>query len=523
MSKPTQTLAWRNLRRESEGFKTPDFRLEDLFAGDNNRFDRFSISTDHLLLDYSKNYLTEQSFKLLIDLANECKLPTSIAAMFSGDKINYSENRAALHVALRDPDSDLSEVGETLDKISGLVEALHDGNFKGYGGTQITDVVNIGIGGSNLGPVLLCEAFADFVNEIPHVHFVSNIDPSHLRSTLSSLNPASTLFIIASKSFTTIETQQNAEMARLWLLNHLPDERALSAHFIAITENVQAAQEFGISTDNLFPIWDWVGGRYSLWSAVGLPIAIAIGMKNFRELLAGAHSMDQHFQRTALHENMPVIMGLLTVLYTGFFNSHSTAIVPYSQRLKLLPTYLQQLHMESLGKSVDVTGGPVSTNTGEIIWGTAGTDAQHSYFQLLHQGTRFIPIDFIAVAKPMFNKEQEQHQYLLANCFGQSLSLMRGHTDSEAPHKNVPGNKPCNTLVLEELSPYNLGSLIALYEHKVFVQSAIWNINPFDQWGVEFGKNVAQEVFDSLSKNPVTIDFDASTNGLIRFIKKWNN
>ena len=290
MSKPTQTLAWRNLLRVSEGFKTPKFRLEDLFAGDNNRFHRFSVFTDHLLLDYSKNYLTEQSFKLLIDLANECNLPASIAAMFSGDKINYSENRAALHVALRDSDNDFSEVGETLNKISGLVEALHDGNFKGHSGTQITDVVNIGIGGSNLGPVLLCEALADFVDEMPRVHFVSNIDPTHLRSTLSSLNPASTLFIISSKSFTTIETQQNAKMARLWLLKHVPDEGALSAHFIAITENVQAAQEFGISTDNLFPIWEWVGGRYSLWSAVGLPIAIAIGMKNFRELLAGAHS-----------------------------------------------------------------------------------------------------------------------------------------------------------------------------------------------------------------------------------------
>jgi len=522
MSNPTQTHAWRNLHRECEEFKNPAFRLNDLFTSDSKRFDRFSVFTDQLLLDYSKNYLTDQSFKLLIDLANECKVPASIAAMFSGNKINLSENKAAFHVTLRDPDSKFSEVGETLNKITGFVEALRNGDWKGYNGKQINDVVNIGIGGSNLGPSLGCEALADLITHTPQLHFVSNVDPAHLRSTLNALNPASTLFIISSKSFTTLETQQNAEKARLWLLEQAQDESALAKHFIAITANTLAAREFGISAENLFPVWDWVGGRYSLWSAIGMPIALAIGMQNFRELLAGAHAMDRHFQKAALHENMPVIMGLLTVLYTGFFDSKNTAVIPYSERLKLLPSYLQQLQMESLGKSVDVEGKPVKTNTGEIIWGTAGTDGQHSYFQLLHQGTQFVPVDFIALAKPRFEVEKEQHQHLLANCFGQSLTLMKGNTDSEAPHKNLPGNKPSNTLMLRELNPYNLGSLIALYEHKVFVQSVIWNINAFDQWGVESGKFLSREMFDSLSSKVTALNLDASTNGLIQFTRKWD-
>lgn len=522
MSSPTQTSAWTQLATLSEDLKRKDFRISHLFDDSADRFDRFSLANESLLLDYSKNFLTDESLAALFKLARERDLTAAIEAMFSGEKINHSEDRAVLHVALRDPKTPYQEVLDTLTRMESLVEAIAGGEWKGFTGKQITDVVNIGIGGSDLGPVLVSDALSAFSTGSLHVHFVSNVDPVHLRESLNSLDPETTLFIIASKSFTTLETHENGRAARQWLLNSAKNEEAIARHFIAVTTNARLAKDFGIQQENLFPLWDWVGGRYSLWSAIGLPIALGIGMDNFRALLAGAHAMDRHFQTADLEENMPVILALLSVFYTGFFDCHSTAIVPYSQKLDRLPAYLQQLYMESLGKTVDVEGQRVTTHTGEVIWGTPGTNGQHSYFQLLHQGTQFVPVDFIAFAKAAVAGEEEQHRHLLANCFSQSLALMEGRTTAPEPHKYVPGNRPSNTLLIEELNPYNLGSLIALYEHKVFVQSVIWNINAFDQWGVELGKLLSGKLFASLSAAEVKDDFDASTRGLIDLARKWN-
>ena len=522
MNSPTQTTAWIRLATLSEDLQREDFRISHLFDDSRNRFERFSLVHDALLLDYSKNFLTDESLTALIDLARECHLPTAIEAMFSGEKINHSEDRAALHVALRDPNTLKSEVLDTLARMETLVESIHAGKWRGYSGKRIADVVNIGIGGSDLGPALVSDALSAFSSGSVDVHFVANVDPVHLRNTLNSLNPETTLFIMASKSFATLETQQNGKAARQWLLNSAKHEEAIARHFIAVTANEAAATEFGIHRDKLLPLWDWVGGRYSLWSAIGLPIALAIGMDNFRALLAGAHAMDRHFREAALEKNMPVLMALVSVFYNGFFDCHSTAIVPYSQQLHRLPAYLQQLCMESLGKGVDMEGRNVATNTGEVIWGTPGTNAQHSFFQLLHQGTRFVPVDFIAFAKAATKGDEEQQRHLLANCFSQSLALMQGHTAPQEPHKHAPGNGPSNTLLIEELNPYNLGSLIALYEHKVFVQSVIWNINAFDQWGVQLGKLLSGKLFDAFSTELATHEFDASTSGLIALAKKWN-
>ena len=522
MNSPTQTSAWTRLATLSEDLQDEDFRISHLFDESANRFERFSLAHDSLLLDYSKNFLTDESLATLIDLARECHLPAAIEAMFGGEKINRSEDRAVLHVALRDPDTPKQEVLDTLARMETLVEAINSGEWKGYSGKRIANVVNIGIGGSDLGPALVSDALSAFSSGSVDVHFVSNVDPVHLRNTLSSLNPETTLFIIASKSFTTLETHQNGKAARQWLLNSAQNEEAIARHFIAVTTNESAATEFGILGDKLLPLWDWVGGRYSLWSAIGLPIALAIGMDNFRALLAGAHAMDRHFQEADLEENMPVLMALVSVFYNGFFDCHSTAVVPYSQQLNRLPAYLQQLCMESLGKAVDIQGRQVATNSGEVIWGTPGTNGQHSYFQLLHQGTQFVPVDFIAFANAATVGDEEQHRHLLANCFAQSLALMNGHTVAHEPHKHVPGNRPSNTLLIEALNPYNLGSLIALYEHKVFVQSVIWNINAFDQWGVQLGKLLSGRLFDALSGEAPTQDFDASTRGLIDLARKWN-
>ena len=524
MSNPTDTSAWKALLAHSKEFKQRDFRLSDLFHGSNNRFDSFSLRHENLLLDYSRNYLNDETKKLLIDLANQQQLPEAIAAMFAGEAINNSEQRAALHVALREPgeSNEHSEVIDTLARMEKFVNRVQAGSWTGFDGNRITDVINIGIGGSDLGPALVTDALSAFATGHVKLHFVSNIDPSHIATTLLDLQPESTLFIIASKSFTTEETQQNAAAGRRWLLSKIEDENAIRNHFVAITENSAAATKFGIDPENIFPLWDWVGGRYSLWSAIGLPIALAIGMDNFRRLLAGAHSMDRHFKNADLADNMPVMMALITIWYRGFFDCHSTAVVPYSQGLKLLPAYLQQLYMESLGKSVDVNGVEVGIDTGEVLWGGVGSDGQHSYFQLLHQGSDFIPVDFIAFATAAVADAEIQHRALLANCFSQSLALMMGETHPESPHKYIAGNKPSNTLLLAALTPYNLGSLIALFEHKVYVQSVIWNINAFDQWGVELGKKLSQVVFDAFEAPSESHGLDDATAGLVKQARDWN-
>jgi glucose-6-phosphate isomerase len=369
---------------------------------------------------------------------------------------------------------------------------------------------------------MVCDALSPFASTKLNVHFVSNVDPSHLQNTLKNLRPETTLFVIASKSFSTLETLKNAEAAREWLLQ-CADAQATSKHFVAITTNLKAATEFGIEEQNLYPLWDWVGGRFSLWSAIGLPIALALGMDGFRQLLAGAHAMDEHFRTAPLERNIPVITALINFWYREFFDAHSTAIVPYSQRLNLLPSFLQQLCMESLGKSVDLQGKPVNYNTGDIIWGSAGTNGQHSYFQLLHQGTEFIPVDFIAAARSDAPEDSDAHQHLLANCLSQSLALMEGKQDTDSPHKLVAGNKPSNTLLLEQLNPHNLGMLLALYEHKVYTLSVLWNINAFDQWGVELGKKLSTQVFSAMSSESGATHLDASTQGLIQTLQQWRS
>lgn len=523
MSSLTESSAWKSLSAHAADFLQPDFHLAALMRSQPARFSSFSVRQGDLLLDYSKNFVDDRTLPLLLDLAEERQLPAAIAAMFRGDEINNTEHRPALHVALRQPAANSAhpEVAETLERMRSFVDEVRSGKWTGHTGKPIKSVINIGIGGSDLGPVMVSDALAEFADNKLDVRFVSNVDPVHLQRSLNKLDAEATLFIVASKSFTTLETHQNASAARRWFLSNCNDEEAIAQHFVAITTNLEAAADFGIPQENLFPMWDWVGGRYSLWSAIGLPIALGLGMEHFERLLAGAHAMDEHFRTQPLSENMPVLMALLTVWYTTFFDAHSTAVVPYSQALDKFPTYLQQLYMESLGKRVDQEGQPVSTGTGEAVWGTAGTNGQHSYFQLFHQGTQFIPVDFIAVAQSGADDNHEAHQHLLANCLSQSLALMEGTPDESDPHKYIPGNRPSNTLVLPQLDPYHLGSLIALYEHKVYAQSVLWGINAFDQWGVELGKKLSKTLFSALQAQTAPDDLDSSSRGLISTIKQW--
>lgn len=463
--------------------------------------------------------------------------------MFSGDVINNTEQRPALHVALRSPE-DQSENGQvvhqTLKRMTTFVDAVTRWQWQGFTGSPITDVVNIGIGGSDLGPAMVYSALSDFHLDGIRCHFVSNVDPAHLEQTLEDLDQGTTLFVIASKTFTTMETMLNAQSARRWLLDACDDSadntKVLAKHLVAVSTNVEKAVEFGIPADNIFPMWDWVGGRYSLWSAIGLPVALGIGMDNFRALLAGAHDMDNHFRSTPATQNIPVMMALLDCWYQNFFATESRVVLPYSQQLHLFPAYLQQLDMESLGKSVTKEGAPVDVDTGGIVWGSAGTNAQHSFHQLLHQGTHLIPADFIAIAESA-SSNKEQHQQLLANCFAQSQALMdgksleaaiselldRGMSEAEAarlaPHKVIPGNRPSTTLLLDKLSPQSLGSLIACYEHKVFARSVILGINAFDQWGVELGKVLSTGIYNELVNDGETSKFESSTNALINRCK----
>ncbi|WP_277052930.1 glucose-6-phosphate isomerase [Zestomonas thermotolerans] len=539
----THLPAWQSLvehRRAMQGFS-----MREAFAADPGRFQEFSLSACGLLLDYSKNLITRETRDLLVRLAEEARLRSAIEALFRGEPVNASEGRPALHTALRRPVADRLEVNGTdvmpevhrvLGQMTELVGRIHDGLWRGYSEKPITDVVNIGIGGSFLGPQLVSEALLPFAQRGVRCHYLANIDGSEFHELSARLRAETTLFIVSSKSFGTLETLKNAQVARTWYLAQGGSQAELHRHFIAVTSNQAAALEFGIRAENIFPMWDWVGGRYSLWSAIGLPIALAIGMSNFKELLSGAYSMDQHFLSAPFERNMPVLLALLGLWYGNFWGAQSHAILPYDHYLRNITQHLQQLDMESNGKSVRQDGAPVSCATGPVIWGGVGCNGQHAYHQLLHQGTLLIPADFI-VPVVSHNPVADHQQWLYANCLSQSQALMLGKTRAEAeaelrakglpeeevqrlaPHKVIPGNRPSNTLVMERVSPRRLGALVAMYEHKVFVQSVLWGINAFDQWGVELGKELGRDVYQCLTGHGERHTADASTQGLIDFFR----
>jgi len=537
--------AWKALEQHRRSLS--QFKLENLFQNNPNRFDEFSIILNDLVFDYSKNLITNRSIELLIDLANACGLKQSIEAMFNGEHVNTTEVRPALHTALRnfsgepvlvDGHDVMPGVLHELNKIEVFVNQLHAHEFLGATGKPITHVVNIGVGGSDLGSVMVTEALSDYEVDNVWVHFVSGIDGTHLNDVLKWLTPDTTLFIISSKSFTTLDTMANAQVAKQWLYDEMANEEGVEKHLAGVSISSEAMSAFGIPEENQFMIWDWVGGRYSLSSAVGLPIAIAIGFNNFKTMLEGMHSIDQHFRETSFEKNIPVIMGLLNIWYINFFDARAQVILPYDSRMHRFPAFLQQLEMESNGKSVTHAGEPVSYHTGTGIWGEVGSNAQHSFYQLLHQGTRFVLADFLVPV----NRQSEypcHHGLSLANCLAQSRALMKGQQgegilqDLEArqissedidrilPHKTHQGNKPNNTILFKELDPKTLGMLIALYEHKVFVQSVIWDINAFDQWGVELGKQLASELEPVINMGVKGKNLDGSTQGLINFINRW--
>ncbi|MEM8928425.1 MAG: glucose-6-phosphate isomerase [Bacteroidota bacterium] len=538
---PTTTNAWAVLELHFKEIKNQHLRT--LFQNNPERAKQFSIKWENFFVDYSKNRITGETLELLLDLANEVKLKDAIASYFSGDVINETEERAVLHTALRAKKEEkvtvnginvIPEVFEVKEQIKSFVEAIISGDKKGYSGEPFTDVVNIGIGGSDLGPVMVTEALQFYKNHL-NIHFVSNVDGDHVHEVLKGLRPQTTLFIIVSKSFTTQETLSNALTIKKWFLEHAP-EKDVATHFVAVSTNTSKIDEFGISKENVFPMWDWVGGRFSLWSAVGLTIALAIGYDQFKELLNGAHKMDAHFKETELSENIPVILGLLSIWYNNFQGAETEAIIPYSQYLHRFSAYLQQGIMESNGKSVDRNGRRVRYQTGTIIWGEPGTNSQHAFFQLIHQGTKLIPTDFIGFKKPLHG-EMEHHHMLMANFFAQTEALMNGKPFEEvnaeleksglgrkeieklSPFKIFEGNKPTNTILMDKLTPKNLGSLIALYEHKIFVQGVLWNIFSYDQWGVELGKQLAKNVLSDLENSEIG-NHDASTFNLIKFFKE---
>ncbi len=502
MAGPERTPAWRALERHAAFFRRPDFRLGELARSD-GRFEAFAIEHDGLLLDGSRQLMTAETAELLEALALQRGLPAAVRALFAGEAVNRSENRAALHTALRAPAGPGArpEVARTLERMEALVEEVHGGG--------VADVVHLGIGGSALGPAMAVRALEDFDLGRVRLHFVSGMDPAALDGTLAGLDPRTTLFVAVSKSFATAETLRNAARARRW--SGEGGER-----FVAVTGDAGAARAFGIDEDRILPLWDWVGGRFSLCSAAGLPVALAVGMDGFRELLAGARGMDRHFLEAPPARSMPAMMGLAAVWYRAFFDARSTVVAPYAQRLDRFPAYLQQLSMESLGKGVDQDGEPVRTGTGGAVWGAAGTDGQHAYFQLLHQGTEFIPVEFIAAAAPDAPERLERHRLLLANCLGQAQALMDGRPGEADPHRRAPGNRPSGILLLERLDPRRLGALAALYEHRVFAQSVIWGVNAFDQWGVELGKTLAAQVHGALSGG----EADAAVAGLVRRIRE---
>ncbi len=502
--------------------------LAELFDKDPTRADHLSASLGEIYVDYSKNLIDSETLDTLADLASACGMEHAIQALVNGEPLNHTEQRAALHTALRaqaEQTDQADQIAQSRAALREFVSRVRAKEWLGFDGRPIESIVNLGIGGSDLGPAMVVEALSNYAEDGPRVQFVSNIDPAHLSSALRDLDPATTLFIVASKTFTTQETLANASAARAWLLEAAGgDQDAIAKHFVAATSNGEAANAFGITEDNIFALWDWVGGRFSLWSAIGLPIALAIGFPNFEELLAGAREMDRHFASAEPRKNLPVLLALISFWYRHYFDSTSTAIVPYSQNLSLLPAYLQQLHMESLGKSVDREDRPVASSTSEIIWGSIGSNGQHSYFQHLHQGTQFTPVEFIACATATVDHRDERQSLLLANCLSQGFALMQGNlnTDNPAPHERVAGNKPSTTILLRQLSPHNLGALIALYEHRVFALSVLWNINAFDQWGVELGKRLSKDVYQALTgSQEAASSLDSSTQKLIETLTRW--
>ena len=542
---PTQTSAWQALQKHFDEMK--DVTIADLFAKDSDRFSKFSATFDDLMLvDFSKNRITEETLAKLQDLAKETFLADAIKSMFSGEKINRTEDRAVLHVALRnrsntpilvDGKDVMPEVNAVLEKMKAFSEAIISGNWKGYTGKAITDVVNIGIGGSDLGPFMVTEALRPYKNHL-NMHFVSNVDGTHIAEVLKTVNPETTLFLVASKTFTTQETMTNAHSARDWFLATAGDEKHVAKHFAALSTHGKAVGEFGIDTANMFEFWDWVGGRYSLWSAIGLSIILSVGFDNFVELLSGAHAMDKHFSTTAPEKNLPVLLALIGIWYNNFFGAETEAILPYDQYMHRFAAYFQQGNMESNGKYVDRNGNAVDYQTGPIIWGEPGTNGQHAFYQLIHQGTKMVPCDFIAPAIT-HNPLSDHHPKLLSNFFAQTEALAFGKSrevveqeyrdqgkdpatlEHVVPFKVFEGNRPTNSILLREITPFSLGALIALYEHKIFTQGVIMNIFTFDQWGVELGKQLANRILPELKDGSEVSSHDSSTNGLINRYKSW--
>mmetsp|Transcript_13144 Transcript_13144/g.18052 ORF Transcript_13144/g.18052 Transcript_13144/m.18052 type:complete len:552 (+) Transcript_13144:47-1702(+) len=548
MASTTGLKSWQALKEHHQTISKTHMR--DLFASDPKRFEKFNLHLEDILFDYSKNIITEETLKLLLALVEEVNLKEKTEAMFTGKKINNTEDRAVLHVALRNVSNEpifvdgknvMEDVNAVLAKMKKWTESIISGEWKGYTGKKITDVVNIGIGGSDLGPNMVCTALKPYAVPGINVHFISNIDPTHVAETVKHLNPETTLFIVASKTFTTPETIFNAKAARKWFLESAKNDAHVAKHFVALSTNTEEVVKFGISKDNMFEFWDWVGGRYSLWSAIGLSIAVYIGFDNFMQLLQGAHDSDKHFRTTPFEKNIPVIMGVLGVWYNNFWDAQSHAILPYDQYMSRFSAYFQQGDMESNGKSVDKQGHRITDyTTGPVIWGEPGTNGQHAFYQLIHQGTKLIPCDFLAAVKSHnAHVGVEDHQHiLLSNYFAQTEALMKGKTEQEAreelaqsglsgakledllPHKVFLGNRPTNSFLYQKLTPRTLGRLIALYEHKIFVQGVVWNINSFDQWGVELGKQLAKKILPELKTDTPTTTHDSSTNGLINYFKK---
>lgn len=541
---PTQTKAWKKLEAHFE--QARDAQMKQLFADDPDRFNRFSIQFEDILVDFSKNRITDETLQLLLELAKECKLQDSIEQMFTGAPINETEGRSVLHIALRnrtnlpimvDGKDVMPEVNEVLGRMETFANQMVNGERLGFTGKPLRTIVNIGIGGSDLGAVMVTEALKPYWKPGMQVHFVSNVDGTHMAETLKQCDPETTLFMIASKTFTTQETMTNARTARSWFLEAAGNEEEVAKHFVAISTNADAVKDFGIAPENMFGFWDWVGGRYSLTSAIGLPIACTIGFDHFRQLLEGFHSMDLHFRETELDKNLPVLLALIGIWYNNFFGAESEAILPYDQYLHRFPAYFQQGNMESNGKYVDRSGQPVDYQTGPIIWGEPGTNGQHAFYQLIHQGTKLIPCDFIAPAIS-HNPIGDHHAKLLSNFFAQTEALMMGKSENEVsaeleaegktpseieqllPFKVFEGNRPTNSILLKKLTPRSLGSLIALYEHKIFTQGIIWNIFSFDQWGVELGKQLAKKILPELDGAEDVSSHDASTNGLINAWKE---
>ncbi|MGN6435915.1 MAG: glucose-6-phosphate isomerase [Agriterribacter sp.] len=540
---PTTTKAWQKLQQHYNN--TKDTHLRDLFKTDSKRFDKYSIQFEDILFDYSKNRITDETLSLLLELAAETGLKDAIESMFTGEKINQTENRAVLHTALRnfsgkpvlaDGIDVMPEVKKVLEQMKTFAGKIHSGEWKGYTGKKIKYIVNIGIGGSDLGPVMITEALKPYWVEGIQTWFVSNVDGTHIAETLKKVTPEETLFLIASKTFTTQETMTNAHTARNWFLQTAKDEKQVAKHFVALSTNEKEVVKFGIDKANMFEFWDWVGGRYSLWSAIGLSIVLTIGYDNFEQLLKGAHATDVYFRNTAFEKNIPVIMALVGLWYTNFFGAQTEAILPYDQYMHRFAAYFQQGNMESNGKYVDRTGQKAAHATGPVIWGEPGTNGQHAFYQLIHQGTILIPCDFIAPAIS-HNPIGDHHPKLLSNFFAQTEALMNGKTKEEVaaelgklseeereklvPFKVFEGNRPTNSFLIKKITPYTLGQLTALYEHKIFVQGVIWNIFSFDQWGVELGKQLANKILPELSGKEEVTGHDSSTNGLINAYKRY--